>query len=122
MPPIRSQPSRNSIEQEGMILLAIQAIKNQEISAIRKAARRFNVPETSLRRRLRGAQNRAISHANSHKLTEIKESLFENGFSYSMIAEQPPGLLPYEKLRIFFSRREDLPRFKQSGEDRFIIS
>jgi hypothetical protein len=67
MPPNRSQTSRNLIEQEGRILLAIQAIKNQEISAIREAARRFNVPETSLRRRLRGVQSRAISRANSHK-------------------------------------------------------
>ncbi len=30
MPPIRSQSSRDSIEQEGRILLAIQAIKNQD--------------------------------------------------------------------------------------------
>ena len=31
------------------------------------------MPETSLRRRLSGVQNRAISRANSHKLTEIEE-------------------------------------------------
>jgi hypothetical protein len=31
------------------------------------------VPETSLRRRLRGIQNRAISRANNHKLTELEE-------------------------------------------------
>ncbi|CDM27547.1 Probable transposable element [Penicillium roqueforti FM164] len=48
MPPIRSRSSRNSIEQEGRILLAIQAIKGQEISSIREAARRFDVPETTL--------------------------------------------------------------------------
>ncbi|KAJ5281107.1 hypothetical protein N7478_006479 [Penicillium angulare] len=73
MPPIRLQTSRNSIEQEGRILLAIQAIKNQEISAVREAARRFNVSEPTLRRRLRGVQNCANSRANSHKLTEIEE-------------------------------------------------
>lgn len=39
MPLIRSQSSRNSIEQEGRILLAIQAIKNQEIFLICKALR-----------------------------------------------------------------------------------
>ena len=37
MPPIRSRSSKNSIEQEGRILLVIQAIKKQEISAIREA-------------------------------------------------------------------------------------
>ena len=73
MPPIRSRSSQNSIEQEGRILLAIQAIKIQEISSIREAARRFDVPETTLRRRLRGITNRATSRANSHKLTEIEE-------------------------------------------------
>jgi hypothetical protein len=73
MPPIRSQSSRNLVEQEGRILLAIQAIKKKEISAIREAARLFNVPETSLRRRLHGHQTRSETRANSHKLTEIEE-------------------------------------------------
>jgi len=73
MPPIRSQTSRNSIEQEGRILLAIQAIKNQEFSSIREAARVFNVTRSTLQNRILGRQNRAISRANSHKLTEIEE-------------------------------------------------
>ena len=73
MPPIRSQSSQNSIEQEGRILLAIQAFKNQEISLIREVVRRFNVPKSSLRRRLKGIQSRANSRVNSYKLTEIEE-------------------------------------------------
>ncbi|CRL20012.1 Helix-turn-helix, Psq [Penicillium camemberti] len=73
MPPIRAQSSRNSIEREGRILLAIQAIKKQEISAIREAARRFNIPESTLRSRLRGTTFRANSRANLYKLTEIEE-------------------------------------------------
>ena len=36
-------------------------------------ARRFNVPRSTLRRRLHGLQNRATSRANSHKLTETEE-------------------------------------------------
>jgi hypothetical protein len=52
MPPIRTRSSQNSIEQEGRILLAIQAIKNQEISNIARAAYTFNVPRLTLRRRL----------------------------------------------------------------------
>ena len=44
MPPIRTQSSQNRTEQEGRILLAIQAIKKQEIRSIREAARQFNVP------------------------------------------------------------------------------
>ena len=59
MPPIRTQSSQNSMEREGRILLAIQAIKRQEISALREAARRFDVPESTLRTRLRGTTFRA---------------------------------------------------------------
>ena len=77
MPPIRTQTSQNSIEQEGRILLAIQAIKNQEISNTARAAYTFNVPRSTLRRRLQGVQNRAESRANSHKLTEIGEKLLQ---------------------------------------------
>ena len=77
MPPIRSQSSKNPAEQEGRLLLAIQAIKKQEISAIREAARRFNVPESTLRTRLRGTIFRANSRANSSKLTSIEEQSVE---------------------------------------------
>ena len=73
MPPNRSRSNRNSIEQEDRLLLAIQAIKNQEISSVREAARRFNVPDTSLRQRLAGHPYRAESHANRHKLSQTEE-------------------------------------------------
>jgi hypothetical protein len=69
MPPIRSRSSQKSTEQEGRILLAIQALKNKEIPLIRKAARRFNIPDTTLRRRLSGIKSRANSRANLYKLT-----------------------------------------------------
>ena len=44
MPP----KSRNSFEQEGRILLAISAIKNDEICNICEAACLYNVPYTTL--------------------------------------------------------------------------
>jgi hypothetical protein len=72
MPLIYSQSSQNSIEQEGRLSLAIQAFKKQEISSVCETARRFNVPEATLRRR-RGVQYRTISNANCHKLTELEE-------------------------------------------------
>jgi hypothetical protein len=65
MPPIRSQSSQNRVEQEGRILLAIQAIKNQEIASIQEVANRFNVPRTTLRRRLAGYTNRSETIKNS---------------------------------------------------------
>jgi predicted DNA-binding transcriptional regulator YafY len=48
MPPKRTESSRNLAHQEGRLLLAIQAIKNKEISSLRDAARRFNVPRSTL--------------------------------------------------------------------------
>ena len=73
MPPTRTEKSRKSIEQEGRILLAIQAIRKQEIPSIREAARRFTVPESTLRTRLHGTTYRANTRANSYKLTISKE-------------------------------------------------
>lgn len=58
MPPKRAQLKRNSIEQEGIILLAIEAFQKQEISSIREAARRFNIADRTLRRRLAGRPQR----------------------------------------------------------------
>ena len=69
MPPIRNRNSRNSIEQEGRILLAIQAIQKQEIRLIREAARQFNIPWTTLRDRLHSKIYRAEKRSNSYKLT-----------------------------------------------------
>jgi hypothetical protein len=73
MPPIRSRSSQKSIEQEGRLLLAIQAFKNGEISNITAAARTFNVPRSTLRDRLSGLTERSTTRANCHKLTELEE-------------------------------------------------
>jgi hypothetical protein len=74
MPPIRSQNRQKLTEQEGRILLAIQAIKKQEKLSIREAARIYDIPHTTLYARLRGRQNRVELRANSFKLTEIEEN------------------------------------------------
>jgi len=73
MPPTRSWSLRNLIEQDDRILLAIQAFKKQEIPSIREAARRFNVPHTTLQDRLHDHQNRGEARANNYKLTYTEE-------------------------------------------------
>ena len=65
------------MEREGRILLAIQAIKRQEISALREAARCFNVPESTLRTRLYRTTFRAEIRANNYKLSETEEESLE---------------------------------------------
>ncbi|KAJ5260559.1 hypothetical protein N7478_012164 [Penicillium angulare] len=74
MPPKRVQLNRNSLEQEGRILLAIEVIKKKEIPSIREAARRFSIPEITLCRRRLGDRNRTEIRANCHKLTENEEN------------------------------------------------
>jgi hypothetical protein len=54
MPPKARQLKRNLVEQEGQIQLAIQALNRHEIQSTRQAAEVFNVPETTLRARLKG--------------------------------------------------------------------
>jgi len=61
------------VEQEGRILLAIQAIEKGDVLSIRRAAHYFNVPYTTLHQRLRRTPNRVDIRANSHKLTQIEE-------------------------------------------------
>ena len=73
MPPKSRQKSRNLIEQEGKLLLAISALKKQEISSVRQAARVYTVPESTLRDRLHGSINRAEKRANGHKMTQNEE-------------------------------------------------
>ena len=68
-----SSKSRNSIEQEGRILLAISAFKESQIPTVRQAARHFQVPESTLRRRLHGTTTRSEKRANGHRLTENEE-------------------------------------------------
>jgi hypothetical protein len=78
MPPIRSQNSQNSVNQESRIQLAIKAFQNGEIPTIREAARVFEVPNTTLQRRIDGRQFRKDMRANGHKLTpEEEQSLLQ---------------------------------------------
>jgi hypothetical protein len=81
MPPKHTESSRNSAHQEGRLLLAIQAIKNKEISSVRQAVEQFHVARTTLQRRLTGHIFRTETHANSHKLTQIEEETLKNKFT-----------------------------------------
>jgi hypothetical protein len=78
MPPIRGEKSRNSIEQEGRILLAISDLKNKKIPNVKRAAAIYNIPRTTLRDRLKGIQQKAEICPASLKLsTNEEESLIK---------------------------------------------
>jgi hypothetical protein len=73
MSPKARQNSRKLAEQEGRILLAVSALKKQEIRSVREAARIFDVCHETLRRRLSGRTSRSETRANSHKMTQNEE-------------------------------------------------
>ena len=69
------QPTQaQSSNQEGRILLAINAIKQGQFQSVRAAAMSYNVPETTLRRRAHGVTPRRDCTPNSRKLTPYEES------------------------------------------------
>ena len=67
--------SKNLVKQEGRVLLVVLALKNKEILNIREAVRVYNVPYTTLQRRLKGHTFRAELRVNGHKMTQNEEDL-----------------------------------------------
>lgn len=75
MPPGRHQKPSKSQDKEGRILLAIEVFQNRGIPTITEAARRFEVPRSTLRIRVNGQQPRSETRANKHKLTQLEKEL-----------------------------------------------
>ncbi|KAJ9298765.1 transcriptional regulator family: Helix-turn-helix [Paecilomyces variotii] len=73
MPPKQPKSSKNCVEQEGRLLLAIQALKENQIPSVRKAASVFNVPRSTLQSRLQGHQFRGDIPNHASKLTEAQQ-------------------------------------------------
>ncbi|KKA22460.1 Transposase [Rasamsonia emersonii CBS 393.64] len=73
MPPKSRLSSRDLVEQEGRIQLAISALKNNEIPSVRRAAEVFNVPKSTLHDRLTGHHFRIEQRANGHRLSQTQE-------------------------------------------------
>lgn len=92
------------------MLLAIQAIKKEEIKSIREAARCFNVPESTLRTRLRGTPNRAEARANGHKLTQFEEeSLKQWILSLDLRGAAPTQAHVREMANVLLAKRGSIP-------------
>lgn len=53
--------------------LAIQAIKTDRITSVRKAAQSYDVPRSTLQRRLNGIKERVQAYRTERKLTETEE-------------------------------------------------
>ncbi|OKP14509.1 hypothetical protein PENSUB_13977 [Penicillium subrubescens] len=73
MPPNRSQPSQDSMHQEGKILLALHNIKNDRFKSIRATATVYDISPSTLRDRTNRVISRVGILTNSHKLTQLEE-------------------------------------------------
>jgi len=70
-------PKKPDVQQEGRILQAINAIKNNEIASIRHAARVFEVPRSTLTDRLHGHFEIGTAFNKSFKMTQLEEESLE---------------------------------------------
>jgi hypothetical protein len=70
-----AQPNSVQLAQkEGRIALAIQAFKQGHISSLRATAKAYDVPESTLRDRVKGIPARRDTVPNNRKLTTTEES------------------------------------------------
>jgi hypothetical protein len=110
MPPIRVGSSQDSVQQEERILLAIQALQKKEICSVAEAAYQFNVPRTTLRRRIAGATDRANTRANGHKMTQIEEeSLKQRILSLDLRGSAPTQGHVREMANLLLAKRGSTP-------------
>jgi hypothetical protein len=76
MPPIRSESSQNSGNQEGRILLALDGLQNGRIKSIRAAASLYALPRSTLQARADGRIARVDMRPNRYKLTILEDDSF----------------------------------------------
>ena len=73
MPPKRAESWQKATEQEGRVLLAIQAIQKGQFKSIRAAAKQFGVSHVTLSRRTKGLPSRVNYRPTGYKLTQLEE-------------------------------------------------
>ena len=73
MPPNRSESRQKATEQEGRILIALQAYKKGQIKSLRAAAQLYDIPKSTLQDRATGMASRVEKRWYSYKLTQLEE-------------------------------------------------
>jgi len=110
MPPTHTQSSQDSVEREGRILLAIRDLQNSKITSIRTAAARYQIPRTTLTRRLQNVQSRTDTRPNGHKLTVLEEdTLVEWILSLDSRGAAPRPSHVRDMANILLADRENTP-------------
>ena len=68
------QNTTQSIQQEGRIALAMDALKQGHLTSVRGAAKSYDVVHSTLQRRVHGRPARRDSRPTNRKLTDMEES------------------------------------------------
>ena len=103
--------------QEGQIALAMQAIQKNQISSIRKAAKFYNVPLSTLSTRLRGTQSKRGSKAINRLLLPAEE---ESLIKWILLMEKrgfPPFLINVKRMaQTLLERRDNTKKSRSIGK------
>ncbi|RFU26301.1 hypothetical protein B7463_g10037, partial [Scytalidium lignicola] len=65
-------------QQEGKILLAINALKTNQITSFRAAARIFGIPDSTLRARYHGRVQQSTTYNKCYRMTQLEEESLRN--------------------------------------------
>ena len=97
------------ISKEAKVILALEAIRNDEKLSLRAAAKLYNVPESTLRSRRAGIHARRDTTPNSRTLTDLEEEAIVQ-FIIELIARAfPPRLRSVEDMANQLLRVRDAP-------------
>lgn len=91
------------------VILAPQALRNDEKLSVRSAAKIYCMPERTLRRRRDGRPARCNTAANSRKLTDLEEQAIVQYITKLCARSFPPRLRSVEDMANQLLRARDAP-------------
>lgn len=118
MPRTPRTTSQKRSQQEARILLAIAALKKQEIPNVQQIARLYNVPRSTLQDRLGGRVAMTEQRANGHKLSITEEdSLVQWILSMDKRGAAPRPAAVQDMANILLSKRDPNAPPQQVGKN-----
>ena len=109
-----------STSYEARVILALEAIKNNEKLSVRAAAKIYNISHTTLYQRRRGRSSRRDIPANSHKLTELEERTIIQYILDLVTRSFPPRLSGVEDMANQLLRVRDAPPVGKNWASNFV--
>ena len=94
---------------EARVILALEAVQNDENLSLRAAARLYNIPYNTLRDRRAGRPARRDTLANSRKLTDLEEKAIVQYIIELVARAFPPRLCGVEDMANQLLRARDAP-------------